>query len=224
MAFPPGFLDELRARLSLSEVVGRKVSLKRRSGAEYAGLCPFHNEKTPSFTVNDKKGFFYCFGCHEKGDAVGFVMKTEGLSFPESVEKLAHDAGMEGPRATPQERERPGRPAPLQEVVEQAARWFQKQLRLPVGRQGLDYLRGRGLSDETIDDFRLGFAPDSRDGLLGALKREGVPVDRLVEAGLVIQPEDSGREPYDRFRGRVMFTINDRRGRAIAFGGRVMGA
>ncbi|CAN5683839.1 DNA primase [soil metagenome] len=223
MAFPPGFLDELRARVSLSDVVGRKVSLKRRSGAEYAGLCPFHNEKTPSFTVNDKKGFFHCFGCGEHGDAVGFVMKTEGLSFPESVEKLAREAGMEVPRATPQERERAERASTLQEVVEQAARWFQKQLRLPVGLQGLDYLRGRGLSDETIDDFRLGFAPDSRDGLLGALKREGVTVDRLVEAGLVIQPEEPGRAPYDRFRGRVMFTINDRRGRAIAFGGRVMG-
>lgn len=223
MAFPPGFLDELRARLSLSDVVGRKVALKRHSGSEYTGLCPFHNEKTPSFTVSDKKGFFYCFGCHEKGDAIGFVMKTEGLSFPESVEKLAREAGMEVPRATPQERERSERAATLQDVVEQAARWFQKQLRLPVGRQGLDYLRGRGLSDETIDDFRLGFAPDSREGLLGALTREGVPLEKLVETGLVIQPEESGRKPYDRFRGRVMFTINDRRGRAIAFGGRVMG-
>src|SRR3954469_1362882 len=223
MAFPPGFLDELRARLSLSDVVGRKVALKRRSGSEYAGLCPFHNEKTPSFTVNDKKGFYHCFGCGEHGDAVGFVMKTEGLSFPESVEKLAREVGLPVPRATPQERERAERASTLQEVVELATRWFQKQLRLPVGRQGLDYLRGRGLGDETIDDFRLGFAPDSRDGLLAALKREGATVDRLVEAGLVIQPEDSGREPYDRFRGRVMFTINDRRGRAIAFGGRVMG-
>src|SRR5947207_6330284 len=223
MAFPPGFLDELRARVSLSDIVGRKVSLKRRSGAEYAGLCPFHNEKTPSFTVNDKKGFFHCFGCGVHGDAVGFVMKTEGLSFPESVEKLAREVGLPVPRATPQERERADRASTLQEVVEQAARWFQKQLRLPVGRHGLDYLRGRGLSDETIDDFRLGFSPDSRDGLLGALKREGATVDKLVEAGLVIQPEDGGREPYDRFRGRVMFTINDRRGRAIAFGGRVMG-
>ena len=150
-------------------------------------------------------------------------MKTEGLSFPELVEKLAREVGLPVPRATPQERERAERASTLQEVVEQAARWFQKQLRLPVGRHGLDYLRGRGPHDETIDDFRLGFAPDSRDGLLGALKREGATVDKLVEAGLVIQPEDGGREPYDRFRGRVMFTINDRRGRAIAFGGRVMG-
>jgi DNA primase len=223
MAFPPGFLDELRARVSLSDVVGRKVALKRKNASEFAGLCPFHNEKTPSFTVSDKKGFYHCFGCGEHGDAVGFVMKTEGLSFPESVEKLAREVGLPVPRATPQERERAERASTLQDVVEQAARWFQKQLRLPVGRHGLDYLRGRGLSDEVIDDFRLGFSPDSRDGLLGALKREGATVDKLVEAGLVIQPEERGREPYDRFRGRVMFTINDRRGRAIAFGGRVMG-
>lgn len=223
MAFPPGFLDELRARLSISDIVGRKVSLKRRSGSEYAGLCPFHNEKTPSFTVNDKKGFYHCFGCGEHGDAVGFVMKTEGLSFPESVEKLAREVGLPVPRATPAERERVERASTLQQVVELAAQWFQKQLRLPVGRQGLDYLRGRGLSDETIDDFRLGFAPDSRDGLIAALKRESVPIEKIVEAGLAIQPEDR-REPYDRFRGRVMFVINDRRGRAIAFGGRVIGA
>ena len=223
MAFPPGFLDELRARVSLSDVVGRKVALKRKAGAEYTGLCPFHNEKTPSFTVSDKKGFFHCFGCGEHGDAVGFVMKTEGLSFPESVEKLAREGGLPVPRATPLERERAERASTLQDVVEQAARWFQKQLRLPVGRHGLDYLRGRGLGDDVIDDFRLGFAPDSRDGLIGALKREGATIDKLVEAGLAIQPEERGREPYDRFRGRVMFTINDRRGRAIAFGGRVMG-
>ncbi|MBI3196913.1 MAG: DNA primase [Rhodospirillales bacterium] len=222
MAFPPGFLDELRARLNLSDVVGRKVSLKRRSGSEYAGLCPFHNEKTPSFTVNDKKGFYHCFGCGEHGDAVSFVMKTEGLSFPESVEKLAREVNLPVPRSTPAERERAERASTLQEVVELATRWFQKQLRLPVGRHGLDYLRGRGLSEETIDDFRLGFAPDSRDGVIAALKRENVPLDKIVETGLAIQPEDN-RDPYDRFRGRVMFPIADRRGRMIAFGGRVMG-
>lgn len=223
MAFPPGFLDELRSRLTLSEIVGRKVTLRRKTGAEYAGLCPFHNEKTPSFTVNDRKAFFHCFGCGEHGDAVGFVMKTDNLSFPEAVEKLAHEVGLKVPRATPAERERAERAATLHEVVEQAARWFQKQLRLPVGRQGLDYLRGRGLDEATIDDFRLGFAPDARDGLSGVLQREGVPLDKLIEAGLVIQPDD-GRPAYDRFRGRVMFPIADRRGRIIAFGGRVMGA
>jgi DNA primase len=224
MAFPPGFLDELRARLTMSDIVGRKVVLKRKNASEHAGLCPFHNEKTPSFTVSDKKGFFYCFGCHEKGSAIDFVMKTEGLSFPEAVEKLANEVGLPVPRAAPGERERAERASSLQGAVEQAALWFHKQLRLPVGRGALDYLRGRGLSDDTIDDFRLGFSPDSRDGLISALKREGVPLDKIVEAGLAIQPEDAGREPYDRFRGRAMFTINDRRGRAIAFGGRVMGA
>jgi DNA primase len=223
MSVPSDLLHELRARLSLSDIVGRKVALKRRSGAEFAGLCPFHNEKTPSFTVNDRKGFFHCFGCGEHGDAVGFVMKTEGLSFPEAVEKLAREVGLPVPRATPVERARAERVATLQQVVEEAVRWFQKQLRLPAGRQGLDYLRGRGLADATIDAFRLGFAPDARDGLLAALKRDGVPVDKIVEAGLAIQPDDGNREPYDRFRGRVMFTINDRRGRAIAFGGRVIG-
>jgi DNA primase len=223
MAFPPGFLDELRARLSLSDLVGRKVALKRRSGSEHAGLCPFHNEKSPSFTVNDKKGFFHCFGCGAHGDAVGFTMKTEGLSFPEAVEKLAREVGLPVPRATPAERERAERAASLLQVVEMAATWFQKQLRLPSGRQALDYLRGRGLEEQTIEDFRLGFALDARDGLLGALRREGIPTAKIVEAGLAIQPDDE-REPYDRFRGRVMFPINDRRGRIIAFGGRVMGA
>src|SRR5258708_2188270 len=132
MAFPPGFLDELRARLSLSDVVGRKVSLKRRSGSEYAGLCPFHNEKTPSFTVNDKKGFFHCFGCRAHGDAVGFVMKTEGLSFPESVEKLAREVGLPVPRATPAERDRAERASSLQEIVEQAA--LVPEAAAPAGR------------------------------------------------------------------------------------------
>src|SRR5215831_16663065 len=123
MAFPPGFLDELRARLSLSDIVGRKVALKRRSGAEHAGLCPFHNEKTPSFTVNDKKGFFHCFGCGAHGDAAGFTMKTEGLSFPEAVEKLAREAGLAVPQATPAERDRAERAASLQQIVEMAVIW-----------------------------------------------------------------------------------------------------
>src|ERR1700752_4134668 len=129
MAFPPGFLDELRARVRLSDVVGRKVPLKRRSGAEYAGLCPFHNEKTPSFTVNDKKGFYHCFGCGEHGDAVGFVMKTEGLSCPKSGKKPAQEVGLAVPRAGPGKRERAERASSLQGAVEQAARWFHKQLR-----------------------------------------------------------------------------------------------
>ncbi len=222
MAFSPEFLDELRSRLTLSEVVGRRVALKRK-GREHSGLCPFHNEKTPSFTLNDQKGFFHCFGCGAHGDVVGFVMRSEGLSFPEAVERLAREAGVALPVASPAEREREQQAASLHEVVEKATRWFERQLWSTAGVEALEYLRRRGLSDDTIRSFRLGYAPDEREALRKALTADNCPEALLVEAGLLIKPED-GRSPYDRFRGRVMFPIEDRRGRIIAFGGRIMGA
>jgi len=222
MAFTPDFLDELRSRLSLSEIVGRRVALKRK-GREHSGLCPFHNEKTPSFTLNDQKGFFHCFGCGAHGDVVGFVMRSEGLSFPEAVERLAQEAGMALPVASPAERQRVQQAASLQEVVDKAAHWFQRQLWSPSGAAALDYLRTRGLSDETIRGFRLGFAPDERETLRKALLADNCPEALIAEAGLAIQPDD-GRSAYDRFRGRVMFPIEDRKGRVIAFGGRILGA
>jgi DNA primase len=222
MAFPPEFVEELRNRITLSEVIGRKVALKRK-GREYAGLCPFHNEKTPSFWVNDQKAFFHCFGCGAHGDAIGFTMRIEGLTFPDAVEKLAQDVGLAVPVATPQERERAQAAATLHGVAAAAARWFEQQLRMPGGKLGLDYLRGRGLSDEAIERFQLGFAPDNREALQTALKRENATEQQLVDCGLVIRPDEGGRAPYDRFRGRVMFPIHDRRGRVIAFGGRVIG-
>ena len=222
MAFPPEFVEELRNRITISEVIGRKVTLKRK-GREYAGLCPFHNEKTPSFWVNDQKNFFHCFGCGAHGDAIGFTMRIEGLTFPDAVEKLAHDAGLAVPVATPQERERAQAAATLHGVAAAAARWFETQLKMPGGKVGLDYLRGRGLSDETIARFQLGFAPDNREALQAALKRDNATEQQLVDCGLVIKPDEGGRAPYDRFRGRVMFPIHDRRGRVIAFGGRVIG-
>lgn len=221
MAFTPDFLDELRSRLTLSEIVGRRVALKRK-GREHSGLCPFHNEKTPSFTLNDQKGFFHCFGCGAHGDVVGFVMKSEGLSFPEAVERLAREAGMALPASTPQERERAQVAASLQDVVEKAALWFQRQLWSAAGAQALDYLRRRGLSDATIRDFRLGYAPDERESLRKALLADNCPETLIGTAGLIIHPDD-GRPAYDRFRGRVMFPIEDRKGRVIAFGGRIMG-
>ncbi|MGE0659959.1 MAG: DNA primase [Reyranellaceae bacterium] len=221
MAFTPDFLDELRSRLSLSEIVGRRVALKRK-GREHSGLCPFHNEKTPSFTLNDQKGFFHCFGCGAHGDVVGFVMRSEGLSFPEAVERLAHEAGMALPVSSPAERERAQQAASLQDVVEKAAQWFQRQLWSASGASALEYLRGRGLSDETIRAFRLGYAPDERETLRKALLADNCPDSMIVEAGLAIRPDD-GRSPYDRFRGRVMFPIEDRKGRVIAFGGRILG-
>jgi DNA primase len=221
LSFPPSFLDELRARLSLSSVVGKRVRLQRR-GREHLGLCPFHNEKTPSFTVNDDKAFFHCFGCGAHGDVIGFLMRTESLSFPEAVERCAQEAGLPVPAASPEERAKAERHATHHAALEAAAVWFERQLHGPEGRAGLAYLRGRGLTDETITRFRLGFAPDARGALKAALIKQGLPESLLVETGLLIQPTDNPGPTYDRFRGRVMFPISDRRGRIIAFGGRIL--
>ena len=221
MAFPPQFLDELRARISVSEVIAPKVRLTRR-GRESLGLCPFHNEKTPSFTANDEKGFYHCFGCGAHGDIISFTMETEGLNFPEAVEKLAGMAGLPVPRQSPEERERAKDRATLQQVMEQASAWFENQLMQSGGRQALDYLRGRGYSDDTIGQFRLGYAPDGRGRLGQALEARNVTREQLIEAGLVKLP-DGGGEPRDYFFNRVIFPITDRRGRVIAFGGRILG-
>ena len=221
MALPPRFLDELRGRVSISDVVGRRVRLTRKGRGEATGLCPFHNEKTPSFTVSEDKGFFHCFGCGAHGDVIGFVMRSEGLEFPQAVEKLAGEAGMQVPRETPEERERAERQATLGGAVEFAAKFYEQQLRASAGRAGLEYLKRRGLSDDTMRRFRLGHSPDSGHALKAALEKAGIPETISIEAGLLIKPED-GRPCFDRFRGRVMFPILDRRGQAIAFGGRIL--
>ena len=225
MAFSDQFLDELRARVGLADLVGRRVKLTRK-GREHSGLCPFHKEKTPSFTVNEEKGFYHCFGCQAHGSVFDFVMETEGLSFPEAGEKLAGEAGLDVPRDTPEERERQKRRQTLMDVTETAAALYEKWLRMPEGRPALEYLKRRGLDDDTIQRFRLGFAPASGNQLKVALARENIEEGLAVAAGLLIRPDDDrgrGRDPYDRFRGRVMFPITDRRGRAIAFGGRILG-
>lgn len=223
MSFPAGFLDELRARLRLSDVVGRRVRLQRR-GREFLGLCPFHNEKTPSFTVNDHKGFYHCFGCGQHGSVFDFIMQTENLGFVDAVAALAAEAGLRlpdpSPQAQAQERKRHG----LEEAVAAAAAWYEQCLRLPDGQAALDYLHGRGLSDATIARFHLGFAPPGRGNLRAALTRAGFTLDALIEAGLLIRPEDGEAAPYDRFRGRVMFPITERSGRTVGFGGRILGA
>lgn len=221
MAFDERFLEELKARLSLAEVVGRRVKLTRR-GREHLGLCPFHNEKTPSFTVSDAKGFFHCFGCQAHGSVFDFVMRTEGLSFPEAVEKLAREAGMEPPRSTPEARAADAARAGLYDLMEQATQWFQSQLRTAAGARALGYLRDRGLDEATIARFRLGYAPDHRAMLKQAMAARGFAVERQLEAGLLVAPKGGG-EPYDRFRDRITFPIADRRGRIIAFGARAMG-
>ena len=222
MAFSDQFLEELRARSGLAEVIGRRVKLARK-GREHLGLCPFHKEKSPSFTVNEEKGFYHCFGCQAHGSVFDFVMETEGLSFPEAVEKLACEAGMEVPQDTPEDRERQKQRQTLFDVTEKAAVFFERRLRMPEGKKALDYLKGRGFDDAIIKLFRLGFAPDGRDVLKAALARDGVPEDLMAQAGMIIRPDDESRAPYDRFRGRVIFPIDDARGRIIAFGGRIIG-
>ena len=219
MAFPPDFLDELRNRISLSGLVSRRVKLLRR-GREFVGLCPFHHEKTPSFCVVDDKSFFHCFGCGAHGDVIGFAMRADNLDFIEAVEKLAGEAGLIVPQATPQERERAQRQKTLLEAAEAAAVFYEQRLWAPGGSRARGYLRGRGVEAETIRRFRLGWAPDDRQALRRALGPEFSDA-LLVEAGLLRRSEDETHAEY--FRNRVMFPIADRAGRVIAFGGRVLG-
>src|ERR1700760_314720 len=197
MAFPPGFLDELRARVPLGSLVGRRVKLIRR-GRELAGLCPFHHEKTPSFYVVEDKGFFHCFGCGAHGDAIGYLMRADNLDFIEAVERLAGEAGGPVPQQTPQERERAQRQKTLLEAVAAATEFYEQQLWSPAGLRAREYLTRRGLDEETIRRFRLGWAPDSRDPLCRALGPEYTE-PLLREAGLLRLPEGGG-SAYDYFR------------------------
>ena len=225
MSLPPGFLDELRTRVSLAQVVGRKVAWDLRKSNQGKGdlwaPCPFHREKSASFHVDDRKGFYYCFGCHAKGDAISFVKETENLGFMEAVELLAREAGMPMPERSPREAGATDRRARLTEVMEQAARFFRLQLKGSAGAAARDYLAGRRLDEAAQERFGLGFAPDQRHALWGHLTGQGVAPELIVESGMAIRPDDGGA-PYDRFRGRIMYPIRDARGRCIAFGGRAM--
>jgi DNA primase len=220
MSFPPAFLDEIRARLPLAEVIGRRTRLVKR-GREYSGLCPFHNEKSPSFTINEEKGFFHCFGCGVHGDVIGFVMQSQNLGFLDAVEALAGEAGLEVPKATPQERERAVREKTLYEVTEAACSFFQAQLQERSGAAARAYLERRGLDQAAIVRFRLGHAPAGNGSLKQRLLGE-FPEPLLLEAGLLGRKEERAGS-FDYFRDRVMFPILDRAGRVIAFGGRVLG-
>ncbi len=212
------FCDELRAKISIVDVVGSKVKLVRK-GREYVACCPFHNEKTPSFTVNETKGFYHCFGCGAHGDIIRFEMEANGLSFIEAVEKLAHKVGMQLPKLNPESKEQAEKRATAYDIMEMAARFFEKTLRLPAGREGLDYLYSRGFDDEIIRKFRLGFAPGN-NGLRAQLSSQGISDKEMAELGLLTIPEKN--RPHDFFRNRVMIPIMDKRGKVIAFGGRVM--
>ncbi|WP_171174870.1 MULTISPECIES: DNA primase [unclassified Ruegeria] len=225
MSLPPGFLDELRTRLSLSQVVGRKVMWDQRKSNQGKGdmwaPCPFHHEKTASFHVDDQKGFYYCFGCHAKGDAISFVKETENVSFIEAVEILAREAGMPMPARDPKAQERQDRRSQLADVMEQAVQFFRLQLKTGAGATARDYLAGRGLDAQALDRWEIGFAPDGWQALWDHLRGKNVAEDLILGAGLA-KPSNKGKKPYDTFRNRIMFPIRDARGRCIAFGGRAM--
>ena len=215
------FLDELRSRISIADVVGNKVKLTKR-GREYLGLCPFHNEKTPSFTVNESKGFYHCFGCGAHGDIVKFEMDANGLPFIEAVKKLADKVGMQLPVWSKESQEQNLKRKSLYEIMDIACAYFEKNLRMPVGAHGLSYFKEkRALSEETIKKFRLGYAP-SGNGLKALLSSKGVSEHDMAELGLIAVPEDTSRASHDFFRDRVMIPIMDKQGNVIAFGGRIM--
>lgn len=222
MAFPPGFLDEIKARIPLNGLVGRRVQLKQRGRGDWWGISPFASEKTPSFHVLEDKGYFHCFSSGEHGDHFTWLMKTEGLSFPEAVEKLAGEAGLDMPERTPEQKAADAKRGTLSDAAACAGTYFQKQLTSSNGNAALAYVRGRGLSDDTIAAFGLGYAPDDGGGLRQALQGQNVTQETTVDAGL-FRMGQSGRTPYPFFRDRLMFPIHDVRGRVIAFGGRFMG-
>ncbi|MGR3434203.1 MAG: DNA primase [Shimia sp.] len=225
MALPPGFIDELRTRLSLSDVVGRKVMWDRRksqpSKGDHWAPCPFHHEKTASFHVDDRKGYYYCFGCHAKGDAITFVRETENVGFMEAVKILAGEAGMQVPEQDPASQQKADRASRLREVMEMAERFYQLQLRAGVGAAARAYLEKRGLDADAQGRWGLGYAPGGWQTLFDALTAKGVDAETLIECGLA-KASDRGRKPYDVFRDRILFPIRDAQGRTIAFGGRAM--
>jgi DNA primase len=220
MRFTPQFLDELRARLPVSEVVGRRVKLKR-AGREWKGLSPFQQEKSPSFTVNDQKGFYHDFSSGKHGDIISFLMETEGVGFTEAVERLASMAGVPLPAVTPDAARHEQRRKTLHDVMDLAAKFFADTLASRNGAKARGYLADRAISPATQLQFRIGYAPGERFALKEYLGAQGIPVDDMVEAGLLIAGDDIP-VPYDRFRDRVMFPISDLRGRVIAFGGRAL--
>jgi DNA primase len=218
--FDDNFLDELKSRLRLSDVIGKTVKL-RRQGREFVGLSPFTKERSPSFFVNDDKGHFFDFSSGKNGDLITFLQETERLSFVEAVERLAGEAGMALPTPDPRAAETERKQAGLIDWLETAAAWFEAELRRPAGREARDYLARRGLPEADWKRFGLGYAPPGRTALKDYLIAKGAQPAALVEAGLLIAPEDGGA-PYDRFRERIIFPIADARGRIVSFGGRAL--
>jgi len=223
MSLPNGFLDELRSRICLSDVVGRKVQWDLRKSNQARGdmwaPCPFHQEKTASFHVDDNKGFYYCFGCQAKGDAIGFIKEAENVNFIEAVEILASEVGLQMPEFDPKSKEKADRNKILLEIMEQSVNFFRLTLNSNQGKHALEYLKKRGLSSDAIERFEIGFAPADQTTLTQKLIDKGYDLGAIIETGMSVKSDESNRL-YDRFRGRIMFPIRDGRGRCIAFGGR----
>ena len=226
MSLPPGFLDELRTRLSLGQVVGRKVMWDTRKSNQGKGdlwaPCPFHQEKSASFHVDDRKGFYYCFGCHAKGDAITFVRETENVDFMEAVKILAGEAGLPVPASDPRAQEKADKRTELTDIMEQAVQWHRLQLKTGAAAEAREYLVRRGFDAASLDRWDIGFAP-ANGGVMAHLTGKGVDPKLVIEAGLAAE-SDRGGSPYDRFRGRIIFPIRDARSRPIGLGGRAMEA
>lgn len=225
MRFSPHILDDIRNRLQISDIVGSKVTWDRKKSqpakGDYWACCPFHQEKSPSFHCDNRRGRYHCFGCGASGDHFRFLTETEGLNFPEAVERLAESAGVSLPAPDPQAAKREEKRSDLRDVVEAAAKFFESQFYVDRGRDARAYAAGRLLSEAIVREFRIGYAPNSRDALKSHLKGLGISEEEMALAGLVIKPED-GRPAYDRFRNRLIIPIEDDRGRVIAFGGRAL--
>jgi DNA primase len=220
MAIPPRFLDELRERLVLSDVIGTRVKLTR-AGREFKACCPFHTEKSPSFYVNDEKQFYHCFGCGAHGSVIDFVMQSDNLSFIDAVKMLAQQASMEVPDQTPQDIEREKKKKDLHSLLEDATHWMEEQLRAPENRHAYTYITERGVPDDVLSAFRVGYAPLDGQAIRKHMLSQGYTDDQMIEAG-VLRPAGKAGEPYAFFRERVMFPVPDKRGRVVAFGGRIL--
>ncbi|MFN3700395.1 MAG: DNA primase [Alphaproteobacteria bacterium] len=220
MSIHQRFLDDIRARLILSEVIGQRIPVTR-AGREHKACCPFHKEKTPSFTINDDKQFYHCFGCGAHGDVINFVMQHDNLPFPETVELLAAQAGLQVPQSSPQDRQKAKEEKDLYSLMGETAQWFSERLFDPAHKDVLGYVRERGLREDTINGFRLGFAPNDHQALRTHLKGRGYSDSQMIAVGVVKKGKD-GKEPYVFFRERVMVPVLDRRGRVVAFGGRIL--
>jgi DNA primase len=220
MSLPPGFLEELRSRVSVTQVVGRKVSWDLKKSNQNKGdmwaPCPFHQEKTASFHVDDQKGFYYCFGCHAKGDAISFVKETENVNFIEAVQILAKEVGLQMPEQDPQAKEKSSYRDELFKIMDLSVRFYQRSLNSAQGAKARDYINSRKLTLATIDNFELGFASNNRTELFDYLKDKNILEEHIIDTGMCIRSDD-GSAVYDRFRDRIMYPIRDSRDRCIAF-------